>query len=96
MLILLLSFIQKSFKKQLFISLLFFSSIVFAHPHSWVETNTYINSNDTQITSLYMTWTFDQETSEYMLQGEDISPQHIERTLQRLAEGVVNNMYNEH
>ena len=93
---LLLSFIRKVPSKKLFISLLFFTPLVFSHPHSWIDTNTYINSNETQITSLHMTWTFDQETSEYMLQGEDTRPEHIENTLQRLAEGVVNNMYNEH
>ena len=84
------------FKKSLLICCLFVPIFASAHPHSWVDTNTYINSNDTHITSLYMTWTFDQETSEYMLQGEDTSTEHIEKTLQRLAEGVVNNMYNEH
>jgi len=80
----------------LFISYLFVPTLVTAHPHAWVDTNTYINSDDKQITALYMTWTFDQETSEYMLQGEDTSKEQIKSTLQRLAEGVVNNMYNEH
>ena len=69
---------------------------VSAHPHAWVDTNTYIESDDTHITALHMTWTFDIETSNYMLQGEDISAEKIDATLQRLAESVVGNMYNEH
>lgn len=67
-----------------------------AHPHAWVETNTYIDSNQTHITSLHMTWTFDVETSNYMLQGEDVSAEQINETLQLLADSVVSNMYNEH
>ena len=31
---------------------------VSAHPHAWVDTNTYIESDDTHITALHMTWTF--------------------------------------
>ena len=67
-----------------------------AHPHAWVDMNTYINSDATHITSLHMTWAFDAETSMYMLQGEDISPEQIDKTLQTLATSVVDNMYNEH
>ena len=94
--ILFFSKIKNIFKYGLIFYTLFFSTTVFAHPHSWVDTNTYIHSNDTHITSLYMTWTFDAETSLYMLQGEDMSAGKKTKTLQRLAEGVVNNMYNEH
>lgn len=71
-------------------------SKISAHPHAWVETNTYIDSTQTHITSLHMTWTFDTETSNYMLQGEDVSAEHINETLQLLADSVVSNMYNEH
>jgi len=71
-------------------------SFLSAHPHAWVDTNTYINSNGTHITSLHMTWTFDAETSNYMLQGEDVSAENINKTLQLLADSVVGNMYNEH
>jgi len=88
--------IKNIFNYGLICCSLLFSTTVFAHPHSWVDTNTYIHSNDTHITSLYMTWAFDAETSSYMLQGEDMSLGEKEKTLQRLAEGVVNNMYNEH
>lgn len=71
-------------------------STLSAHPHAWVDTNTYINSNETHITSLHMTWAFDAETSNYMLQGEDVSAEQIDKTLQLLADSVVGNMYNEH
>ena len=84
------------FSKISFIFTLLFPLTLSAHPHAWVDTNTYIDSNETHITALHMTWTFDAETSTYMLQGEDISPEKIDQTLQRLAESVVGNMYNEH
>jgi len=43
-----------------------------------------------------MTWSFDADTSAYMLQGEDISPEHLQVTLQKLADGVIGNLFNEH
>jgi len=75
---------------------LLFSGSVLSHPHAWVDTNTYIDSNDTHITVLHMTWAFDAETTNYMLQGEDVSAGNIDETLQALADSVVSNMYNEH
>jgi ABC-type uncharacterized transport system substrate-binding protein len=75
---------------------LLFSGAAFSHPHAWVDTQTYIESNDTHITVLHMTWAFDAETSNYMLQGEDVSPANINETLHALAASVVGNMYNEH
>lgn len=67
-----------------------------AHPHAWVYMNTYINSDQSHITSLHMTWAFDAETTLYMLEGEDTTPEHIDKTLQNLATSIVENMYNEH
>jgi len=82
--------------KILFIVALLSPSYLLAHPHAWVDTNTYIESDDTHIKSLHMTWSFDADTSAYMLQGEDISPEHLQATLQKLASGVIGNLYNEH
>ncbi|TEW56496.1 DUF1007 family protein [Psychromonas sp. RZ22] len=91
-----LLFMPFSLKKIIPLFILLLPVMVSAHPHSWVDTNTYIDSDDTHITSLHMTWTFDVDTSHYMLQGEDISPENIKKTLQALADSVTNNMYNEH
>jgi len=88
-----------TFKKLLIVPVLMLFVLpaqLLAHPHSWIDTTTYINSNNTHITSLSMSWTFDQATSDYMLQGEDISAAALKNTLQHLAEGIVANMYNEH
>lgn len=82
--------------KWLLLACLSFPFTLSAHPHAWIDTNTAIGSDQTHITTLHMTWTFDAETSAYMLQGEDISPEHIDNTLQLLATSVTNNMYNEH
>jgi len=90
------SLIQSLTLKVALIFTLFFPIIASAHPHAWVDTNTYIEADQTHIIALHMTWTFDAETSTYMLQGEDISADNIEQTLQRLAQSVVGNMYNEH
>ena len=87
---------QNWFSKISFFFTLLFPLTLSAHPHAWVDTNTYIESDDTHITALHMTWTFDAETSTYMLQGEDVSPEKKDATLHKLAQGVVGNMYNEH
>jgi len=76
--------------------IVFLPTASFAHPHAWVDTSTYINSDQTHLTSMQMTWAFDAETSQYMLQGEDVSPDKIAQTLNALAQSVVANMYNEH
>lgn len=92
-----LASLKANLRKKLIIYLIaLLPSISFSHPHSWIDTHTYFNSNDTHITALNMTWTFDQETSDYMLHGEDTSAEAINHTLQLIAETVVNNMYNDH
>ncbi|WP_028863966.1 DUF1007 family protein [Psychromonas aquimarina] len=67
-----------------------------AHPHSWVDTKTVIQGSDSHISGFHMSWTFDAMTSMYMLDGEDLSPENKTETLQKLADSVLENMYNEH
>ena len=52
---------QNWFSKISFFFTLLFPLTLSAHPHAWVDTNTYIESDDTHITALHMTWTFDAE-----------------------------------
>lgn len=90
------SFVLSLMAKGILILSSLLPAVAMAHPHAWVDTNTFIESDETHITSLHMTWAFDAETSNYMLQGEDVSDKNIEKTLQALADSVVGNMYNEH
>lgn len=87
---------QLFIKYNVFLLAITFPFMLSAHPHSWIDTNTFIQSNETHITALHMTWTFDEETTEYMVAGEDISPENKAKTLQLLADSVTSNMYNEH
>ncbi|WP_417696955.1 DUF1007 family protein [Psychromonas sp.] len=83
-------------RKILFIIALLLPTLLSAHPHAWVNTNTYFETHEAHIRSLHMTWSFDADTSAYMLQGEDVSPDHLEATLQKLTKAVIANLYNEH
>lgn len=65
----------------------------FAHPHSWVEMNTYLQGNENNITGLYMVWEFDAMTTAYMLDGEDLSDPN---TLPQLANSITQNMLASH
>jgi ABC-type uncharacterized transport system substrate-binding protein len=63
-----------------------------AHPHSWVDITTEIQGDANQITGFKMRWTFDAMTSAYMLDGEDLSADNKENTLQQLADSIMHNM----
>ncbi|MDV6254266.1 DUF1007 family protein [Vibrio sp. EA2] len=76
--------------------IVFFAFTVQAHPHSWVEMKTYIQGKDGMITGFKMEWSFDPMTSAYMLDGEDMSPNHEQETLRKLAASVLGNMLYEH
>ncbi|MCG9579468.1 DUF1007 family protein [Vibrio tubiashii] len=79
--------------KKATLTLLFCCAQSFAHPHSWIEMNTYIQGNEQEITSLYMVWEFDAMTTAYMLDGEDRSDPTM---LKRLANSIAENMLGHH
>lgn len=68
------------------------SAVSHAHPHSWVDITTEIQGDASQITGFKMRWTFDAMTSAYMLDGEDLSAENKENTLQQLADSIMHNM----
>jgi tRNA threonylcarbamoyladenosine biosynthesis protein TsaE len=67
-----------------------------AHPHSWIDLKTEIEGNQNQITGFKMSWTFDAMTSAYMLDGEDLSSENKAKTMQKVANSVMQNMMGEH
>jgi len=67
-----------------------------AHPHSWIDLKTEIEGNENQITGFKMSWTFDAMTSAYMLDGEDLSANNRDKTMQKIADSVVDNMLGDH
>lgn len=69
---------------------------VLAHPHSWIDTKTYIEGENGFITGFKMEWTFDAMTSAYMLDGEDTAPKHEQETFRKVAASVLENMKYEH
>lgn len=71
---------------------LFYSTVAWSHPHSWIDMKTEIVGSEGHITGLNMTWTFDDMTSLYLLDDEDMSEENRLTTLQNLADGMVENM----
>ncbi|PSU58039.1 DUF1007 domain-containing protein [Photobacterium aphoticum] len=67
-----------------------------AHPHSWIDMKTTIEGEQGMITGFKMVWSFDAMTSAYMLDGEDMSPDNAQATLQKVAASVLENMKYEH
>ncbi|MEH6452680.1 MAG: DUF1007 family protein [Psychromonas sp.] len=67
-----------------------------AHPHSWVDMHTTVQGENQQITGLRMSWTFDAMTTAYMLDGEDMSEQNKQQTLDAVTQEVMENLYHEH
>lgn len=76
--------------------MLFIPVGAFAHPHSWIDMKTYIKGDEKQITGFDMVWTFDPMTTAYLFDGEDMSEQHRESTLKKLAVSIINNMLTTH
>lgn len=72
------------------------SALLNAHPHSWVDIETKIIGQDNQISGLQMSWRFDDMTSMYVLDDEDMSPENKQSTLQRLADDMLENMQRVH
>ncbi|WP_245796758.1 DUF1007 family protein [Vibrio aerogenes] len=68
----------------------------FAHPHSWMDLQTYIKSSQTALTGFSMVWTFDPMTTAYLFDGEDMSDGHRKQTLQKLADSMIRNMLSTH
>ncbi|OBT17025.1 hypothetical protein A9264_09870 [Vibrio sp. UCD-FRSSP16_10] len=89
--------IKPTFRATL-VSLLFllFCHSAMAHPHSWIDTETQILGNSKTIDGFKMKWTFDRMTTAYLFDGEDMSPQHRQQTLQTISASVIDNMRPSH
>lgn len=74
----------------------FVSSACFAHPHSWIDTQTIVLGTKHAITGFEMRWTFDPMTTAYLFDGEDMTPKHKQETLDKLGKELVGNMLGNH
>ncbi|MGX9522562.1 DUF1007 family protein [Vibrio mediterranei] len=72
------------------------SKTSFAHPHSWIDMQTTVLGSEKAITGFKMRWAFDPMTTAYLFDGEDMTPQHKQQTLDKLSKEVVGNMLGSH
>lgn len=82
--------------KLLVLLTFFIASTASAHPHSWISQNTRILGTDSHITGLSMVWSFDEQTTAYTLDGEDMSAAHRQKTLADLAHMILVHMTPSH
>lgn len=73
-----------------------YSALSYAHPHSWIDIKTKILGQGNVISGLSMSWSFDDMTSMYLLDDEDMSQENAATTLQLLADGMLENMNRVH
>lgn len=66
-----------------------------AHPHSWIDMKTRINSQNGMITGFHMEWTFDPMTSAYILEDKTKLYNDNKKT-QALANQLIKNITPEH
>tara|TARA_R110001583_G_scaffold22238_1_gene83546 strand:+ start:20044 stop:20637 length:594 start_codon:yes stop_codon:yes gene_type:complete len=76
--------------------MLLMPQVAHAHPHSWIEIKTEIDGNNNEVLGFNMQWTFDAMTSSYMLDGHDLAPEEKEKSLQLIADSILNNIFPEH
>jgi tRNA threonylcarbamoyladenosine biosynthesis protein TsaE len=75
------------------LAVLFMPQFSYAHPHSWIDIKTEIVGKDNQILGFNMQWTFDAMTSSYMLDGHDLAPEEKEKSLQFIADSILENIF---
>ncbi|MPW36367.1 DUF1007 family protein [Vibrio sp. B1Z05] len=89
--------IKPTFRTVLVTLLLWlFCQSAVAHPHSWIDTKTQILGNSQAIDGFKMEWTFDRMTTAYLFDGEDMSPEHRQQTLNTISASVIDNMRPSH
>lgn len=81
---------------KLWLVLLLVPLTAFSHPHSWIDLKTEVLGNKTEISGFQMDWIFDAMTTAYLFDGEDMSEGHRGKTLQKLAQSVIDNMLSQH
>lgn len=72
--------------------ILFYSCTAKAHPHSWVSVLTELEGDSQQLSGLRMYWTFDLITTSDALNGEDVSPENLQKTLDKLSVEMLGNI----
>ncbi|WP_261836881.1 DUF1007 family protein [Vibrio ishigakensis] len=75
---------------------LVFSTSSFAHPHSWVSTNSVLNVKDGKIVSISMDWSFDPMTTAYTFAGQRITPQNRKEVFHKLQGDILENLLYKH
>lgn len=68
------------------------SMALFAHPHAWIDVQTYIDGEDKKVYGINMVWRFDPMTSVYLLEGKNLAEQQKVTSLEQVAKGLVENL----
>lgn len=82
-------------RRFLLFSLLFSSHLALAHGfHYQLKANTTLQVNtQNQLTELLVSWQYDKEVTQLLLEGEDISAAARDKTLAMIASNIMNDLY---
>lgn len=81
------------FRKILLIAMFSLASLrVSAHPHSWIDIESYIDGSAQQIQGIRMLWKFDPMSSTLLLEGEALEDNKRQATLNRIALELIKNI----
>lgn len=83
-----------SLLKWVLLPLLFGSMSVcaYAHPHAWIDVQTYVDGEDKKVYGINMVWRFDPMTSAYLLEGKDLAIQQKTSSLEQVAKGLMESL----
>ncbi|MGB0942747.1 MAG: DUF1007 family protein [Marinomonas sp.] len=84
--------------KLVFLPLVFglMSLYAHAHPHAWIDVQTYVDGEDKKVYGINMVWRFDPMTSVYLLEGEledkNLDPKKKGDALEQIAQSLIENL----
>ncbi|KZM43019.1 hypothetical protein OA92_09575 [Marinomonas sp. SBI22] len=80
--------------KLVFLPLVFglMSLYAHAHPHAWIDVQTYVDGEDKKVYGINMVWRFDPMTSVYLLEGKNLEKQEQVTSLEQVAKGLIDNL----
>ena len=85
---------MSSIIKLVFLPLVFglMSLYAHAHPHAWIDVQTYVDGEDKKVYGINMVWRFDPMTSVYLLEGKNLEKQEQVTSLEQVAKGLIDNL----
>lgn len=63
-----------------------------AHPHAWIDVQTYVAGSGTEAYGINMVWRFDPMTSAYLMEGKPLKGEQQGQALDQIAAGLIESL----